>query len=61
VLLPLCTEHKLPAILAVLAKVTQIKLKDPNAFASLMKQLDIFKLANLAMIRILVFFSFAAT
>jgi hypothetical protein len=48
------------AILFALAKVTQMKLKDPSAFAGAMKQLGIFKPATLAMIWMSVLFSFAA-
>ena len=48
------------AILFALAKVTQMKLKDPNAFAGTMKQLGIFKPASLAMIWMSVLFGFAA-
>ena len=48
------------AIFFVLVKVTQMKLKDPNAFEGAMKQLKIFKPATLATLWISVLFAFAA-
>lgn len=48
------------AIFFALAKVTQMKLKDPNAYAGAMKQLSIFKPATLATLWISVLFAFAA-
>jgi Ca2+ regulator and membrane fusion protein Fig1 len=48
------------AIFFALAKVTQMKLKDPNTFESAIKQLKIFKPVTLAMLWISVMLAFAA-
>lgn len=48
------------AIFFALAKVTQMKLKDPNTFEAAMKKLKIFKPATLATLWMSVLFAFAA-